>query len=41
MFFLFTFQKKEEEICADFKKEFADVQEINIFTKLKTFKTHF
>ena len=41
MFFLFTFKNKEEQNVADLKKKFADFQEFNFFTKLKTFKTHF
>jgi len=41
MFFLFTFQNKEETNFADFLKEIADYQEFKFFTKLKTFKTHF
>ena len=41
MFFLFTFKNKEEKKLADLKKKFADFQELNFFTKLKTLKTHF
>jgi len=37
MFFLFTFLNKEEKNFADFWKK----KNLNFFTKLKTFKTHF
>ena len=33
--------KQRRKIFSDLKKKFADFQEINFFTKLKTFKTHF
>jgi len=41
MFFLFTFKNKEETNFVDFKKNSRIFKNLNFFTKLKTFKTHF
>jgi len=42
MFFLLTFKKKEEIFFCRFKKENSRIfKNLNLFAKLKTFKTHF
>ena len=41
MFFLFTFENKEEKIFADLKKKFAGFQEFNFFYKIKNLSNTF
>ena len=37
---VYILKQRRKKFCG-FKKKFADFQEFKLFTKLKTFKTHF
>jgi len=39
--FVYILKQRRKKFCGFLKKKFADFQEFNFFTKLKTFKTHF